>query len=394
MPKYSIVVPTLNRSHLLEKTLESLARINHDSFEVVISNNSSTDNTEEVARRWTASDSRFKYIRTEKKLCMSDHWDFAFRAVSGDYFLISGDDDSYERNIFLYLDRLLDGKGSNGVHFRSAVYYYPSWFQESYAGKLFIPPVTGETRMMSSEATLKRLFAVDFSVLPEAQHFCFKTSIARSLAEQYGAFFLRPYPDYTASIMYLSGIDEYLYVDLPLTIGGASKDSNAASTVKGPNDRMLEFIAEHDGPMYPNVPVDIQLLANGEVESLRAVQVMLGREMEGYEVDWVMYFRKIYYYLMRDMEYVKNGDSKRKFFKALLKMPFSVQRKVYPHILRGEALRLPRYLKGRVSGNGQDESMVLMENRYVGHFSKALPDIVACSQELTDHNASLSGSLV
>src|SRR5215213_5358611 len=128
MPKYSLVVPTLNRAHLLEGTLESLSRLDHDSFEVIISNNSSSDQTEAVVKRWTERDPRFKYVRTNETLCMSDHWEFALGFVEGDYFLYVGDDDSFDRNILKVLDQYIEGDGAEGVYWRQAIYYHQSWF--------------------------------------------------------------------------------------------------------------------------------------------------------------------------------------------------------------------------------------------------------------------------
>src|SRR5688572_25549101 len=132
MARYSIVVPTLNRAHLLKGTLRSLALLDHDSFEVIVSNNSSVDGTEDVVSTFVQSDPRFKYIKTPRKLCMSDHWEFALKAVTGDYFLYVGDDDSFDRNILRVLDHYLKDGSVKGIYWRQAVYYYETWFLKEY----------------------------------------------------------------------------------------------------------------------------------------------------------------------------------------------------------------------------------------------------------------------
>ncbi|QQR96723.1 MAG: glycosyltransferase family 2 protein [Sphingobacteriales bacterium] len=44
----SIVVPTYNRAHLIAETIQSLAEINYKNYEIIIVDDGSTDNTEEV----------------------------------------------------------------------------------------------------------------------------------------------------------------------------------------------------------------------------------------------------------------------------------------------------------------------------------------------------------
>lgn len=59
----SICIPTYNRAESLEKTLESIVKQLDDEIEIVISDNQSTDNTEEVGRRYAETYSNIKYFR-------------------------------------------------------------------------------------------------------------------------------------------------------------------------------------------------------------------------------------------------------------------------------------------------------------------------------------------
>ena len=64
-PLLSICIPTYNRSECLAQTVESI--INSNSFdnrvEIVISDNCSTDDTEQVCRNYTNMYSNIKYYR-------------------------------------------------------------------------------------------------------------------------------------------------------------------------------------------------------------------------------------------------------------------------------------------------------------------------------------------
>ena len=56
----SIIIPTYNDAHYLEKCLDDLLEQTYTFFEVLIINDGSTDNTEEVVNKYCKKDSRFK----------------------------------------------------------------------------------------------------------------------------------------------------------------------------------------------------------------------------------------------------------------------------------------------------------------------------------------------
>ena len=67
-PLLSICIPTYNRAEYLEKSLESIIRqpeFHSDDVEVVISDNCSTDNTEDLCRKYEKQYSNFHYFRNE-----------------------------------------------------------------------------------------------------------------------------------------------------------------------------------------------------------------------------------------------------------------------------------------------------------------------------------------
>lgn len=72
--KISVVIPTYNRSALLQKTLESLERqsLDRDAFEVVVVDDGSTDDTENVTKKFSER-MHLEYVR---------QWDCGFRAAA------------------------------------------------------------------------------------------------------------------------------------------------------------------------------------------------------------------------------------------------------------------------------------------------------------------------
>ncbi len=80
-PFFSIVIPTYNRSNLFPLAVRSILRQTFEDFEVIVSDNWSTDDTPEVARQFT--DPRVKYVRTPRHLVIADSWEFARRPGDG-----------------------------------------------------------------------------------------------------------------------------------------------------------------------------------------------------------------------------------------------------------------------------------------------------------------------
>lgn len=388
MPKYSLVVPTVDRAHLLQGTLEALARMDHDSFEIIVSNNCSEDNTDAVIRHWCEVAKNLRCIKPPKRLAMSDHWDFALQHVTGDYFIYVGDDDSLDRNILQALDRFIEDGGADGVYWRQALYYYPDWFEADRAGKLYIAPFTGEKWPVKAESAVQQMFALHFpNTWPIGTSFCFKTSIAHSIRDRYGVFFARPYPDYTSTMMYLPSINDYLYVDMALSVIGKSADSNTAAVMNGPKERLQQFVSEHNGNVFPHVPLNFHLVFNGITECVRTVQLMREPELSEHHIDWVQYFRRIYDALVFEGEPWENKRAESEYWKELRKLPAKQQFQVANYVLRVKAFTMRQ--KARQAFNRKSAARLSTNGGHQNDVCKKLSNLAECSRELSEHNRQL-----
>lgn len=64
-PRVSVGIPVYNGEPYLSDTLDALRKQELDDLEVIISDNASTDNTEQICRNVAAADSRFHYYRSD-----------------------------------------------------------------------------------------------------------------------------------------------------------------------------------------------------------------------------------------------------------------------------------------------------------------------------------------
>jgi len=98
-PKVSIALVTYNRSSLLPKTIESILSQSYSNFELIISDDCSTDETESICRHYARHDSRIKYIRNKTNLGMPGNLNASLKVTSGEYVANLHDGDIYHPDL-------------------------------------------------------------------------------------------------------------------------------------------------------------------------------------------------------------------------------------------------------------------------------------------------------
>lgn len=89
----SICLPTRNRAARLRNSLATIRAQEYTSFEVIISDNCSDDDTEQVCREVTAVDPRFRYVRQPHNIGIHGNHNFTMDAARGEFVCILHDHD-------------------------------------------------------------------------------------------------------------------------------------------------------------------------------------------------------------------------------------------------------------------------------------------------------------
>jgi len=105
VPRVSLGMPVYNAARHIEEALDSVLAQTFDDFEVVISDNASTDGTEEICRAYAAKDERIRYFRNRANYGFIYNFNSVFRLSRGDYFKWSSSDDVCAPD---YLKRAVD----------------------------------------------------------------------------------------------------------------------------------------------------------------------------------------------------------------------------------------------------------------------------------------------
>ena len=92
-PLVSIGLPVYNAEEYLESALDSILSQTFDDFELIISDNASTDRTPQIIERFLATDNRIRYYRNAENIGGANNHNRVFRIARGKYFRWAAHDD-------------------------------------------------------------------------------------------------------------------------------------------------------------------------------------------------------------------------------------------------------------------------------------------------------------
>ena len=98
MKKVSIVLPTFNGSRFIKESIESVLSQTYTNLELIIVNDSSTDNTYDICRNYLLKDSRIKLISNKTNLKLPASLNKGFSIATGEYLTWTSDDNMYKKN--------------------------------------------------------------------------------------------------------------------------------------------------------------------------------------------------------------------------------------------------------------------------------------------------------
>lgn len=113
-PRVSVIIPTYNRQDLLTGAVKSVLNQSFTDFELIISDDASTDGTPQLCKKLAKSDPRIRYERHKNNLGMVGNWNAALDKARGKYCCILMDDDRFETNFLEPTQQILNKDASLG----------------------------------------------------------------------------------------------------------------------------------------------------------------------------------------------------------------------------------------------------------------------------------------
>lgn len=111
--KVSVIIPTYNRARLLPRAIQSVLNQTYNNFELIIVDDGSIDNTEDVVKKFQKSDPRIIYIKNDKNKGPSASRNIGIEIAKGEYIAFQDSDDEWlpekiEKQIKFFEDTPLD----------------------------------------------------------------------------------------------------------------------------------------------------------------------------------------------------------------------------------------------------------------------------------------------
>lgn len=96
IPAVTIGVPVYNGESSIQDALDSLLNQTFTDFELIISDNASTDDTSEICKRYAKLDPRVKYVRQPYNQGASFNFKYVLEKARGKYFMWAAADDLWQ----------------------------------------------------------------------------------------------------------------------------------------------------------------------------------------------------------------------------------------------------------------------------------------------------------
>lgn len=229
MPKYSIILPVRNAAAYVSCCVESVLSQKYADYELIISNNHSTDGTSDLLR--TLNHPNVVKLAPPQSCSMSEHFEWALGKATGEWLMFLGADDGVLPYFFELADRLTTFAGRNrlrAIMSRRAYYFWPG------CEKLYGPCVVSyaaRSNVRIKHATVNAaaaLFGIsDYIFLPQMYaNSLFHRSLLEEARARQGQVFKTISPDANLAAIACALDSRYVYSHLPLGWIGSSPASN------------------------------------------------------------------------------------------------------------------------------------------------------------------------
>ena len=236
--KFSIVIPTHNRPALLAVAVKYAMQSDHPEFEVIVSDNSSTDSLKALnaeAVRQYVDLPNFKLVSPPRHLSPPEHFEFALDFATGDYIAYLTDKMVLLPHALSAVDAMIGTSGVDIVNWAYAPYYVNDSKNPSGAGLLVeeLEYFNGQPKLYEPLAALRfkssciirrdQQLSRDYA-LGKIIFGCYSRDLVNRIRSKSGTLFGGATHDYSAMVQALSLANKcvmlnafgVLFISLPL----------------------------------------------------------------------------------------------------------------------------------------------------------------------------------
>ena len=256
-PTFSVVIPTRNRAVTLKSALRTCLDLDHPSFEVVVSDNDSSDDTAAVVAAF--GDARIRYFKTPAYLSMARNFENGLKHARGEFLIFIGDDDGILPFGLRVLEAIFEGEPDlDAIDWALNAFLWPH-MPSTKLTLNWISNLRGPEIETAEQAwhRINHPRSTDYNDLNgfNLYHGCLRRRVIEG-AEQVGvSLFASPIPDVAAGIRALRFARKKLRLDVAITINGTSHMSNGwAHYLVKPAERQLQIRADFHAKTAADFP--------------------------------------------------------------------------------------------------------------------------------------------
>jgi len=268
---FSVLIPSRNRLDLLKLAVQSVLLQEFGAFEIIISDNASDQDYRGFVEG--LADARVRYVRSETPLSVTENWNRALEASSGEYVVMLGDDDALAPGYLAHQADLIARFDQPDVLYSMCYHYsYPGVVAGAPDG--YLVTVDNSVLFQGHDApyevdpqVARRLGRIAASFRHQisfnAQHYLYRRAYLESLSAL-GPFYQSPYPDYYASFLTFLTAPRIVVDPHPRMIIGIAKQSFGFF--------FLNQQEEEGRRQFLGDPVDMAFLAHGDAGIVQAIE--------------------------------------------------------------------------------------------------------------------------
>lgn len=228
MPKFSVVIPTLNRPDTLKYSMLTILRQTFDDYELVIANNGSNPDVSRLIEEFNSP--RIKEVRSDAVLSMSENWERGLDACTGEYVIFVGDDDGLQPDALAYANQIFTLSGAKVMMIDWHYYYWPQTLVSWLRGRLMITGLNAGRSIVTYPSYQSLSQAAAFQMHPLFNPNIYSSFVHRSVIEKckerLGIYFAHRIPDWFSGIVNLYFTENVVSFTKPLGMRGISRQSN------------------------------------------------------------------------------------------------------------------------------------------------------------------------
>jgi glycosyltransferase involved in cell wall biosynthesis len=233
-PLISVVVPTRDRPETLRSCLAGLGHHKSPRIEIVVQDNCSGPETEEVVKAAQKRDPRIRYERAPYPTSQRHNFELGLSAAKGDYLTIIGDDDGFCLGSLDWLADRLQKEPADAVRWNLVHYVWPTLSSDGEGFvRVYASHCYGGWRYGSPEdiaaSTLAAKNAGSWDNVLIYHGMISRGVYDRMRAKTEGIFFFFPFIDIWAHNLIAFHCERLLQIDNPVSIYGTSGHSSGVS---------------------------------------------------------------------------------------------------------------------------------------------------------------------